>query len=64
MITPSDLVSEKPAVSTIWRQEARRCDYDHKAQVRNWQQSEIMQQVMATTGSPTSSTAFDGESDE
>jgi hypothetical protein len=64
MLTPADLVTAKPEVSAQWRREAPRCAYDHQAQVRRWSQSDVMRKVLLSTGAPTSSTAFDGESDE
>ena len=64
MITPADLVCKKPQEAHTLRQEASRCSYDHASQVRRWEESEIVAQILATTGAPTSSTTFDGEGDE
>jgi hypothetical protein len=64
MLRPSDLVAKKPAVCSTWRREAPRCGYDHADQVRHWSQSDEIRKVLLSTGSPSSSTAFDGESDE
>ena len=61
MLRPSELVSKKPAVASTWRREAYRCDYDHVAQVRRWDQNEEMRNVLATTGDPITSTRFDGD---
>jgi hypothetical protein len=64
MIAPSDLVSSKPKETAVFKQEASRCGYDHVTQVRNWMESEKVRIVLMSTGAPTSSTQFDGESDE
>jgi hypothetical protein len=64
MVRPSDLVAKKPSVCSTWKQEAPRCGYDHSDQVRHWSQSDEIRKVLLSTGSPSSSTAFDGESDE
>ncbi len=64
MLRPSHLVASKPSVSSLWRREAPRCGYSHADQVRHWSESDEIRKVLLSTGAPTSSTAFDGESDE
>jgi hypothetical protein len=63
-LTPADLVSRKPDESFLWRTEMGGCAYDHRTQTRRWTESERIRTLMMTTGAPTSSTQFDGESDE
>lgn len=63
-LTPADLVSRKPDESFLWRSEMTHCAYDHRTQTRRWSESERIRTLMMTTGAPTSSTQFDGESDE
>lgn len=64
MITPSDLAKRKPSEAHRFRQQAPRCSYDHRAQVRRWSESEEMRRILLSTGAPSSSTTFDGEGDE
>jgi hypothetical protein len=63
-LTPADLVCSKPDEAFLWRREGVRCSYDFVSQTRRWTESERIKQLMMTTGAPTSSTGFDGESDE
>jgi hypothetical protein len=63
-LTPADLVASKPDAAFIWRQEMGRCSYDYVTQVRRWEKSEVLARMIMSTGSPTSSTVFDGESEE
>jgi hypothetical protein len=64
MITPAKLAQRKPEAAHVFRQQAPRCSYDHRTQVRRWDESPEMRQILMTTGAPTSSTTFDGEGDE
>jgi hypothetical protein len=63
-LTPADLVASKPDAAFIWRKEMGRCSYDHMTQVRRWDESEDLVRMIMSTGSPTSSTLFDGEAEE
>jgi hypothetical protein len=63
-IVPADLVAAKPDETFLWRQEMGKCRYDHKKQIRHWDESEIIHGMIMSTGSPSSSTTFDGESEE
>lgn len=63
-ITPADLVASKPDEAFLWRQEMGNCRYDYGKQVRNWDESELIHDMIMSTGSPTSSTQFDGEKEE
>lgn len=63
-LTPADLVSRKPHESFLWRKEMTHCAYDYLSQTRRWTESELIRTLMMTTGAPSSSTQFDGESDE
>jgi hypothetical protein len=63
-ITPADLVASKPEEAFLWRREMGNCRYDYTTQVRNWDESETMLDLLMSTGAPTSSTQFDGEKDE
>ena len=64
MLAPSDLVLRKPKEAHAFRQEAPRCNYDHREQIRRWNESDEMRKVLLSTGAPSSSTQFDGEGDE
>jgi hypothetical protein len=63
-IVPADLVAKKPDEAFLWRQEMGNCRYDYVKQVRHWNESEIIHDMIMSTGSPTSSTQFDGENEE
>lgn len=63
-IRPGDLVARKPDEAFLWRQEMGNCGYDYSSQTRHWDDSEVMRTMIMSTGSPSSSTMFDGESEE
>jgi hypothetical protein len=63
-ITPADLVAAKPDEAFLWRQEMDNCRYDFVNQVRNWDESERIHDMLMSTGAPSSSTQFDGEKEE
>jgi len=63
-ITPADLVASKPDEAFLWRKEMGNCRYDYVNQVRHWDESETIYDMLMSTGAPTSSTQFDGEKDE
>lgn len=63
-ITPADLVASKPDEAFLWRREMGNCPYDYTAQVRRWDKSETICDMLMSTGSPSSSTQFDGEKEE
>jgi hypothetical protein len=63
-IIPADLVASKPDEAFLWRQEMGSCRYDYVTQVRKWEESEKIHDMMMSTGAPSSSTAFDGEKEE
>lgn len=63
-LTPGAMVSAKPVETAVWRQEMSVCGYDHATQTRQWTESDKIRRIIMSTGAPTSSTMFDGESDE
>ncbi len=63
-ITPADLVASKPDEAFLWRREMVNCPYDYEMQVRQWDESEVIFDMLMSTGAPASSTQFDGEKDE
>lgn len=63
-ITPANLVASKPDEAFLWRKEMGNCQYDYVSQVRHWDESETIYDMLMSTGAPTSSTQFDGEKDE
>lgn len=63
-ITPADLVAAKPDEAFLWRREMGNCSYDYVTQVRHWDESDTIRDMIMSTGAPTSSTAFDGEKEE
>lgn len=63
-ICPGDLVARKPDEAFLWRQEMGNCSYDYTTQTRHWDDSDVMRAMIMSTGSPSSSTMFDGEAEE
>lgn len=63
-ICPADLVASKPDEAFLWRQEMDNCRYDFVSQVRHWDESERIHDMLMSTGAPSSSTQFDGEKEE
>jgi len=63
-ITPADLVASKPDEAFLWRREMVNCSYDYETQVRRWDESETIRDMLMSTGAPSSSTQFDGEKEE
>lgn len=63
-IHPGDLVARKPDETFLWRQEMKNCSYDYASQTRKWAESEVIHTMIMSTGSPSSSTMFDGEAEE
>lgn len=63
-LTPADLVASKPDAAFLWRREMVHCAYDYVSQTRRWDDSEVIKEMILSTGAPTSSTSFDGEAEE